>query len=133
MNMLPGTINVFRLLLISSLLLIIWFATMELAHPLMSGINDKLGHVLAFVYLAFVLDFSFPQTQFDLTKIVSLLAYGLLLETIQYFLPYRTFSLLDMLADGVGIATYFLMSPLLRYVPILRHRWDEKPESGARS
>lgn len=133
MNMLLAMIYVFRLLLISSLLLILWLATMELIHPLMSGVNDKLGHVLAFAYLAFVLDFSFPKTRFDLTKIISLLTYGLLLETIQYFLPYRTFSLLDMVADVLGIVIYLLMRPLLRRVPILRLRWAAKLESDVRT
>ncbi|MBF8269681.1 MAG: hypothetical protein HW386_1390 [Gammaproteobacteria bacterium] len=34
-----------------------------------------------------------------------LLAYSILIEIIQYFLPYRTFSLLDILANLAGLCT----------------------------
>ena len=37
---------------------------------------------------------------------VSLLAFGLFIEVVQYFLPYRQFSLLDLAADGIGIWLY---------------------------
>jgi len=120
------SIIVFRVMLVVSLMLIIYLATTELTHPLMMSVNDKLGHVLAFVILAFFMDFSFPASSFNLSKILPLLAYGLLIEVIQYFLPYRMFSLLDMLADGSGLVIYVLLIPILRHVPILRLRWSEK-------
>ena len=113
-------------MLVLSLLLIIYLATTELAHPLMMSVNDKLGHVLAFLILAFFMDFSFPASSFNLSKILALLAYGLLIEVIQYLLPYRMFSLLDMLADGGGLVIYALSIPMLKHVPILRFRWSEK-------
>ena len=120
------SIIVFRVMLVLSLLLIIYLATTELAHPLMMSVNDKLGHVLAFLILAFFMDFSFPASSFNLSKILALLAYGLLIEVIQYLLPYRMFSLLDMLADGGGLVIYALSIPMLKHVPILRFRWSEK-------
>ena len=126
MNLSCTSIIVFRVMLVLSLLLIIYLATTELTHPLMMSVNDKLGHVLAFVILAFFMDFSFPASSFNLSKILPLLAYGLLIEVIQYFLPYRMFSLLDMLADGSGLVIYVLLIPILRHVPILRLRWSEK-------
>ncbi len=115
----------FRLILIISLLLILLLAMIELDHPVINSVNDKLGHVMAFVYLAFVLDFSIPDSQFNLLKIIPLLGYGLLIEIIQYFLPYRTFSLFDFLADGAGIVLYILVIPLLRHIPLLRLRWAD--------
>ena len=39
-------------------------------------------------------------------KWVSLLAYGLFIETVQRFLPYREFSGWDLVADGIGIWLY---------------------------
>ena len=126
MNLSRSSIIVFRFMLVLSLLLIIYLATMELAHPLMMSVNDKLGHVLAFLILAFFMDFSFPTSSFNLSKILPLLAYSLLIEVIQYFLPYRMFSLLDMLADGGGLVIYALSIPMLKHVPILRFRWSEK-------
>jgi VanZ family protein len=118
----------FRLLLTLSLLLILLLSTIELENPILTSVNDKLGHVMAFAYLAFLLDFALPDSNFNLLKITPLLGYGLIIEFVQYFLPYRTFSILDMLADGVGIMIYLLIIPLLKYVPFLKLRWLIKPE-----
>ena len=118
----------FRGLLILSLLLILLLSTIELENPILTSVNDKLGHVMAFAYLAFLLDFALPDSNFNLLKITPLLGYGLIIEFVQYFLPYRTFSILDMLADGVGIMIYLLIIPLLKYVPFLKLRWLIKPE-----
>jgi len=112
-----------RITLAGSLLGIIALATAELTHPLLTSVNDKVGHIVAFLYLAFLLDFSFPESRFDILKVILLLAYGLLIEVIQYFLPYRTSSFLDLLADGVGVALYFLLIPILKYIPFLKLRW----------
>ena len=100
---------------------------------MLTSVNDKLGHVLAFAYLAFLLDFALPDSNFNLPKIIPLLGYGLIIEFVQYFLPYRTFSILDMLADGVGIMIYLLIIPLLKYVPFLKLRWLIKPEARINS
>ncbi len=72
---------------------------------------DKLDHVLAFVVLACLIDLSYPDLPFRLLKPVALLGYGLAIESVQYLLPTRTFSLFDLLADGVGIAFYLAGRP----------------------
>ena len=120
------SVIIFRVMLVLSLLLIIYLATAELEHPVMTSINDKFGHILAFVILAFLLDFSFPASSYNLSKILPLLAYGILIEIVQYFLPYRMFSLLDMLADAGGLVIYAMFIPMLKHIPILRLRWSEK-------
>ena len=79
---------------------------------------------MAFYVLALLVDFSFPQDKFGLSKILALLGFGLLIEVIQYFLPYRTFSLYDLAADGGGLTVYWFSLPTLRYVPLLRCRWN---------
>ena len=126
MSLSHTSIIVFRVMLVISLLLIIYLATAELEHPIMTSVNDKIGHIFAFVILAFLLDFSFPASNFNLSKILPLLAYGVLIEITQYFLPHRMFSLLDMLADGSGLVIYVLLIPILRHAPFLRLRWSEK-------
>jgi len=120
------SVIIFRVMLVLSLLLIIYLATAELEHPVMTSVNDKFGHILAFVILAFLLDFSFPASSYNLSKILPLLAYGILIEIVQYFLPYRMFSLLDMLADAGGLVIYAMFIPMLKHIPILRLRWSEK-------
>ena len=125
MSLSHSTIIVFRITLIVSLLLITNLATTELEHPLMTSVNDKLGHFLAFLYLAILVDFSFPASRFGLLKVLPLLAYGLFIEVIQYFLPHRMFSFLDILADGGGVLIYALLIPVLMHVPLLKFRWTD--------
>jgi len=65
--------------------------------------NDKFTHLLAFGYLtgAFMLAYRRWST-WQRTAVV-MFAYGVLIEVVQAFLPYRSFDLRDLLADGVGI------------------------------
>jgi len=126
MGMSRTSVIIFRVMLVLSLLLIIYLATAELDHPVMTSVNDKFGHILAFVILAFLLDFSFPASSYNLSKILPLLAYGILIEIIQYYLPHRMFSLLDMLADAGGLVIYAMFIPMLKHIPILRLRWYVK-------
>lgn len=121
----PIAIIIFRIWLLGSLLGIMVLSTAELTHPVLTSMNDKLGHVLAFVYLAFLVDFSFSESRFNVYKVFLLLAYGLLIESVQYFLPHRMFSLLDLLADGGGIALYALLIPIFRHIPLVKLRWRE--------
>jgi VanZ family protein len=113
----------FRLALIAAVITVLHLATTPLHYPMVEDVNDKASHVLAFFGLALLLDFSFPDSGLGRRKILALLAFGLLIEVIQYYLPYRTFSLLDWAADGAGIALYWLSLPALRRVPVLRRRW----------
>jgi VanZ family protein len=120
------TIIILRILLAVSLMLITFLATIELDLPAITSVDDKFGHILAFLYLAFLIDYSFPASSFNLSKIFPLLVYGVLIEVIQYYLPHRMFSFLDMLADGGGLVIYAMLIPVLKHVPILRLRWSEK-------
>jgi VanZ family protein len=113
----------FRLALIVAAVMVLHLATTPLHYPVVEDVNDKASHVLAFFGLALLLDFSFPDSGLGWRKILALLAFGLLIEAIQYHLPYRTFSLLDWAADGLGVVVYGLSLPGLRYLPVLRRRW----------
>lgn len=57
----------------------------------LSGINDKLQHAAGFLMLAFLIDASFPNQPFNLWKVTSLMAYGLLIELLQLQTGYRFF------------------------------------------
>lgn len=76
--------------------------------------HDKLNHLLAFGVLAWLADLAFPGPGPDpwsgwgLAKWVGLLGYGLFIETVQFFLPYRDFSLWDLAADAAGLLGYVL-------------------------
>ncbi len=114
----------FRLSLSVALVVITYLATAKLDYPVVTGMNDKVSHLLAFYALALLADFSFPEKGFGFSKIVPLLTYGIGIEVIQYHLPFRMFSLFDVAADTIGLIIYWASLPALRYVPTLRQRWD---------
>ena len=105
-------------------MVILYLAMTHLHYPLIENVNDKVNHALAFFVLGLLADFSFPERGFGPSKILALLAYGLLIEVIQHFLPYRTFSLYDLAADGVGLTLYWCSVPAIKRLPWLRGRWE---------
>jgi len=105
-------------------IVILYLATTSRMIPVVEDINDKVEHGIAFYALALFADFSFPQNGFGRAKALSLLSYGLAIEIIQYFLPYRSLSLFDLGADAVGIVIYVVSLPMLKRMPLLKKRWD---------
>ena len=122
-NQRPGELP-FRLLLALALILVTHLATAPLDDLPQVPVNDKLGHFLAFYGLALLADFSFRATGYGLNKALPLLGYGLLIEIIQHFIPYRDFSLPDLGADALGLAAYGASVPMLRRTPLLAGRWS---------
>lgn len=128
----PGTISRFRLGLAVALAGITWLALIP-PDPSLPGQSDKLGHLLAFLTLAFLADFAFPRSGFGIGKFLPLLGYGLGLELLQSTLPHRIGSAADLLADAAGLALYVPLLPLLRRQPLLRGRWDRGAAPGTGS
>jgi len=114
MNLSKRSVIVFRVTFTASVVAIVWLATTKPEYELVEQINDKVSHILAFIALSFLLDFSFPDRRFNLREVMVLLGFGLLIECVQYFIPYRSCSLLDLGADGIGIALYGVPTRLLR-------------------
>ena len=106
MSLSRRNIILFRLALAVSVVAIMWLATTEPEYEVVEEINDKVSHILAFIALSFLLDLSFPDRRFDIREVMALLGFGLLIECLQYFIPYRTCSILDLGADAIGIALY---------------------------
>jgi VanZ family protein len=96
-------IAVFRFWLATAIVLISWLAVTPREIPVASGLNDKIGHILAFFVLMGLAGVSFPEPGNHLTAPALLLVYGVVIEVIQHFLPWRMFSLLDVAADVLGI------------------------------
>ena len=103
----PGWRLIFRLGLWACLVIISFLAFAPLASDPGTG-HDKANHILAFLVLAGLADLAYPGPApgRGWGKWVSLLAYGLFIETVQRFLPYREFSGWDLVADGIGIWLY---------------------------
>ena len=62
---------------------------------------DKLIHFFAFLILSVSTLFAFQVTRiFQL--ILLIICFGICIEVIQYFIPYRSFEILDIIADIIG-------------------------------
>ena len=74
--------------------------------PELTSVSDILNHFMAFFVLAIFLDMGFClkyRYAFAL-----LLLYGFFIESVQYFLPNRDFSLLDIVVDMAGLLAYYI-------------------------
>lgn len=70
---------------------------------------DKASHALAYFFLAYLGDRSFPSAtgkRPGLAVFLGLFAYGIAIEALQSQIPSREASLLDLLANGSGLALY---------------------------
>ncbi|MDA9175218.1 VanZ family protein [Gammaproteobacteria bacterium] len=98
-----------RVLLVLSILAISFLAMTEKNPSSQSLIDDKLLHFLCFAYLTIISKFAqFIDQDFWLYVIV--FAYGILIEIVQMYLPYRSFEFLDIFANFMAIlCTGFLL------------------------
>lgn len=112
----------YRIILALSLLLITYLATFDISETPLVTIHDKLQHLGSFIWLAFFLDFSLPSSHFNTRKFVILFLYGLGLELIQQHLPYRQFSISDMIANSAGLVFYLLVHRKLYTLPRFHYR-----------
>ena len=105
-----------RFVIITLMVLGLWVATRDLQFPPGLQLNDKLIHMVVFFVFGFLMDMASSRHPFWLWKGLPLLAYGAGIEMLQYFTPFRSFSMLDLLADFSGILLYFMVRQLLFYI-----------------
>lgn len=89
-------------------LAICWLSVMPSEIAAVDGFNDKAKHVFAFLVLAVGL-----STFWRISRpfVVSMLiAFGLTIELVQWFVPGRNASVWDVLADAIGIASGLLLA-----------------------
>lgn len=75
-------------------------------------INDKVQHATAFFIYAWLFDVA-SNKDFWRFQFPFLMGYGALIEMLQYFTPWRTFSLFDWAADATGLVLYWLLFRVL--------------------
>ncbi len=73
---------------------------------------DKLDHWFAFFTLALLAEQAFPQQPFWRRIAPGVLIYGAGIEVAQSFTSDRDASVMDLLADGIGIAAYGVVRQL---------------------
>ena len=102
-----------RAVLFVSAAAIVFLATTSQPYPIPSAASDKVNHLLAFLHLTVVTRLAWPQLGL-LWVVASMLGFGLAIEVTQAQLPYREFSLLDLAADGGGVAMGLVLFPFLK-------------------
>ena len=103
----------FRIILGVSVFIITIFSIQEV--NIESSVNslDKVLHFLCFSYLTLITWLSRILNK-DLHVYVIVLAYGILIEIVQRFLPYRSFEYLDIFADFVGVVAGLIIIKIIK-------------------
>ena len=95
----------FQLALWGCVLVVAWLAFAPLMEP--AGFSwDKANHLLAFCLMAALADAGYPGRDREWPRWGLLLGYGLVIELVQWPLPYRELSGLDLVANLVGVLLY---------------------------
>lgn len=97
---------------IVAFLAVAWLSVLPSEIAVVDDFNDKAKHVFAFLVLATGLlrywRISWP------IAVLGLLGYGILIEVVQSYVPGRTASAADVLADIAGIALAVLVQFLMK-------------------
>ena len=80
---------------------ITYFSLTPIEHTISKSVWDKASHFIA--YLILVILIRMVHVRFNyLTCVIICFSYSFIIECIQYFIPDRSFSILDMLANLLG-------------------------------
>ena len=82
-----------------------WLGVAPADTTILGSYNDKLMHYIGYIILMNSCLFAYGTRPRKAVMFGMLLLYSFMIEVIQYFLPYREFSLLDLLANGLGLIT----------------------------
>ena len=112
-----------KVLLVLAIGVILWLA-LSANPPRAAGLFDfdKLNHLAAFFVLAVLTEYAFPTLTDVALKLLPLLGFGMLIEVLQYWVGYRYFEWLDVVADLAGLLLFlFARKTLRRYVdPVIQ-------------
>ena len=91
-----------RFILGISIILISILSIQEIKVEPSMNLSDKFIHFSCFLYLT-IISWLSRIIYKELWLYVIVLAYGILIEIVQIYIPYRSFELLDIFADFLGI------------------------------
>ena len=103
----------FKIILVISVPIITILSIHEVNLESSTNFLDKALHFLCFTYLTLITWLSRILSK-DLHVYVIVLAYGILIEIVQRFLPYRSFEYLDIFADSIGIITGLIIIKIFK-------------------
>lgn len=84
--------------------------------PTVGDISDKVEHLLAYALVGLFGMFAASSNKRRLLLALAMIIMGLGLEGVQYFLPTRSFELLDGLANTLGVVVAYGNYHLFEYV-----------------
>ena len=105
--------TLWRFAMMISIVAVLYLATTSGPLPVPAMPSDKANHLIAFLELTLLMRLGWPHLK-SYYLISLLLGFGMLIELVQATLPYRDFSLADVVADAAGIAIGLLIWPGLR-------------------
>ncbi len=70
--------------------------------------SDKYGHIIVFFCLSVLIYKCFKIAR--IWQILILVGYGIAVECVQYYIPYRSGGLDDVIADALGVALFYLLT-----------------------
>ena len=103
-----------RVMLVIAVASILWLALTP--NPPSSQLFDfdKLNHSVAFFVLAGLMEYAFPNLASWAIKLLPLVAFGLAIEMLQFWIGYRYFEWMDLVADGVGLLLFWIVRGKIR-------------------
>ena len=96
---------------------IIWLSVTP--KPLDVGVayGDKLGHFAAYGWLMFWFCLFYSRTSTRTAYAAGFIAMGVALEFVQRGLGYRSFEVMDMVADAIGVLLGWALAQVLAWRP----------------
>jgi VanZ family protein len=103
-------VNKIKVFLIIYIIIINYLAFMPISNDIGTE-SDKVNHILAFIVFTFLISQSFKISNFKI--IISGLIFGIYIELIQYFIPYRSSDIRDIMADILGVLLALILLNLI--------------------
>ena len=107
------TPKIFQTAFFFTLCVIEYLATTTRHIVIVENMWDKSNHFLAFMTLFVLLSFAYQKLT-TWQKVGLLFLYGIQIEIVQSFIPGRFFSLLDVVADMVGVGIGYILYRVLQ-------------------
>jgi len=121
--MLPSSVLlVSRLVFYSALIGGCYLAFSPGGNSLHNHFNDKLMHGVGFFAMTVLAHLAHPQT-WRKWPVFGLIVFGLAIELVQGYLPYRSFSMWDWAADVFGILIYLLVGQRLVSAILAKYKY----------
>lgn len=94
--------TIFKIMFFLCVVVILYLATTTQEIKPLEHTWDKANHFIAFITLYILLSLAYQSLNIKIKALI-LIGYGIFIEIVQYFIPGRDFSGLDVVADSIGI------------------------------